>query len=196
MIISLFSYRWTYLLAPTFLGSVLWSTTFCDGWSFLVVLSSFLFFVASTIACIVLAVKIRPKEALYRGLIGVFVVLLFFPTANLGGFLRDRLFLLHLARFQEVTNRILDNERSKTKGGELSIAATIPPGYSNLNVRDTALVSFAEEGFTVGYAMRDSSALGHSGYMYRSDDNPMALSKEFPYFEYTRVAPHWFFYSD
>jgi hypothetical protein len=38
--------------------------------------------------------------------------------------------------------------------------------------------------------------LSHRGYMYRSDDDPLALSKEFPSTGYTQVAPHWFFYSE
>lgn len=196
MTISLFSYGWTCLLAVTFLGSVLWSTTFYDGWGFLAVPFTFVFFLVSALVGVALAGRRRWKEALYRGLFGVIVVLMFFPTANLGGFLRDRLFLLHLAQFQEITNRILDEEKGGAKSGERSSAATIPPGYSNLNVRDTALVDFAGDGATVRYATRDSSALGHRGYMYRSDDNPIALSKEFPNLGYTRLAPHWFFFSD
>ncbi len=32
--------------------------------------------------------------------------------------------------------------------------------------------------------------------MYRSDDNPMALSSEYSNTGYTRVAPHWFFFSE
>jgi hypothetical protein len=46
---------------------------------------------------------------------------------------------------------------------------------------------------TVRCIVRNSSALSHRGYMYRSDDHSAALQKEFPHTGYTRLAPHWFF---
>jgi hypothetical protein len=58
------------------------------------------------------------------------------------------------------------------------------------------LINSTKGNVTVRYISRDSSALGHRGYMYRSDDNPVALEREFLRMGYTRLAPHWFFFSD
>jgi len=103
---------------------------------------------------------------------------------------------MRLSRFQEVTNLLIKDEMAKAKGDVFSIAVSLPPSYSNLRVLNTVLIKSTKENITVRYAVRDSNALSHRGYMYRSDDNPVALSKEYSNTGYTRVAPHWFFFSE
>jgi hypothetical protein len=148
------------------------------------------------VASIVLGLTRRSKDAFYRILVNIVFCLLLVPTISLAGSLRDRLFLMRLPRFQEVTNLLIKDEVAKTNGDVFSTVISLPPGYSNINVLDRVLISSTKENITVRYALRNSNALSHRGYMYRSDDNPMALSMEYPNVGYTRVAPHWFFFSE
>ncbi len=196
MTIKLWPYKWTCLVGVAFLGSLLWSVTFTDGFSDLFVFLFLGCFFVSIVVSLVLGVARRSKDALYRILINVIFCLLIFPTISVGGSLRDRLFLMRLSRFQEVTNLLIKDEMAKAKGDVFSIAVSLPPSYSNLRVLNTVLIKSTKENITVRYAVRDSNALSHRGYMYRSDDNPVALSKEYPNTGYTRVAPHWFFFSE
>jgi len=179
-----------------FLGSLLWWDTLLDGVGFLLTFLSILGLFVSVIVSIVLAVFERSKAALYRVLINVTLCLLFFPTIRLGDFLRERLFLMHLARFQEVTNLLVGNEAANLNRGDSYRVTRLPPGCSDLHVADNVLIDSKQKNITVRYVSRDSSALGHRGYMYRSDDDPAALRTDFPRLGYTRIAPHWFFFSD
>src|SRR5437899_1356854 len=113
MTLKSFPYKWTCLLGLIVLGSQLWSATLLDGLSFLFAILSILGLFVSVIVSIVLAVFQRSKVALYRVLINVAICLLFFPAARLGVFLRERLFLLHLTRFQEVTNLLIQNQTAR-----------------------------------------------------------------------------------
>jgi hypothetical protein len=189
-------YKWTCLVGLIFLGSTLWSDIMLDSLGFLFVAISAFCLLVSLIVSIVLAVGHRSKSSLHRVLINIFVCLLFFPTTRIGGLLGERLFLMHLARLQEVTNLLIKNEAAKVNPETSIIVARLPPAYSNLHVADTVLINSTKENITVRYISRDSSALGHRGYMYRSDDNPTALTRDFPRLGYTRIAPHWFFFSD
>ena len=193
---QLLAYKWTCLFGVLLLVSLLWSSTFRDGFSDLYVFLFLGCFFVSIIVSLVLGVARRSKKALYRILMNAIFCLLILPTISLGGSFRDRLFLMRLPRFQEVTNRLIKNEMAKAKGDIFSTAVPIPASYSNLRVLNTVLIKSTKENITVRYAMRDSNALGHSGYMYRSDDDSTALSKEYPNTGYTRVAPHWFFFSE
>jgi hypothetical protein len=188
--------KWTCLVGIVFLGSLLWSDTFLDEPGFLFVALSIFCLFASLIASVVLAVHQKSKAALYRVVISIAICLLFFPTTWLGNSLRERLFLSHLSRFQAVTNLLIENEAPKSNLGVSSTQTVLPPGYSDLHVVDKVLVDFKQTNTTVRFIRLDSSALGHRGYMYRSDDDPAALRREFPSLGYTHVAPHWFFFSD
>jgi len=167
-----------------------------DGPSFLLGILSFLGIFASVIVSIVLAVIERSKAAVYRVLINVTLCFLIVPTIGLGDFLSERLFLMHLKRFQEVTNLLTENEAAKLNGGDSFVVTRLPTGYSDLHVAGTVLIDSKQRNITVRYVSRDSSALGHRGYMYRSDDDPAAIEREFPRLGYKRIAPHWFFFSD
>lgn len=193
---KLLPYKWTCLVGVAFLGSLLWSVTFSDGFSDLFVFLFLGCFFVSIVVSLVLGVARRSKDNLYRILINVIFCLLIFPTISVGGSLRDRIFLMRLSKFQEVTNLLIKDQMAKTNGDVFSTVVALPPSYSSLHVLDKVLIRSTKENITVRYAARDSNALSHSGYMYRSDDNPSALSKEYPRTGYTRVAPHWFFFSE
>jgi hypothetical protein len=186
----------TYLVGVAFLGSLLWSGTFRDGLLDFFILFLFFCFLVSFIMSLVLAISRRTRDAFYRIAINLAVVLLLFPTLNLGGYLRDRIFLSRLPRFQEATDLLIKNEKAKTDGERFSILVPLPASYSNLNVKNRVEIGSTNENFTVRYFNRDSSALGHSGYMYRSDDSAAGLEKQYPKTGYTRVAPHWFYFVD
>jgi hypothetical protein len=190
-------FKWTCLLGGCFLGSIFWSAASLDaGFGFLrFLVFGFCFFI-SLVSSLVLAVANRSRMSLYGVLINVAVCLLFFPTIRAGGMLRDQLFLKHLARFQEVTDFLIENERARANTGEFLTMAHLPSGYSDLNVAGTVLIKSAKENITVEYLVQETSALGHSGYIYRLDDNTNALEKDYPRIGYTRLAPHWFFFSD
>ena len=196
MTIRSFPYKWTSLVGVGSLGSLLWSVTFSSGLSDLFFFLFLVCFLVSIVASVVIGATRRSRDALYRILINIIFCLLFFPTIRLGGALRDRLFLTRLSRFQEVTDFLIENERPNANGDSFSIIVPLPPVYSNLNVKDKVHINSKKENITVRYFTCNSNALWHGGYMYRSDDNPTTLSKEYPRLGYTRVAPHWFFVSE
>jgi len=101
--------------------------------------------------------------------------------------------LKRLSRFQEVTNLLIKEEAVKTHGDADKTLVPLPSGYSDLNVADKALIMTVKTNFAVYYPLRDSNALSHRGYVYRSDDDAAAF--ELQKTGYTRVTPHWFFYS-
>ena len=193
---KLLAYKWTWLFGVAFLGSLLWSATSCDGISSLFVLLFVVFFLGSIVASLVIGITQGSRVALYRVVLNVIFCLLLFPTIRLGGFFQNRLFLTRLSRFQEVTSLLVKDEVDKANGDTFTAVVSLPPKFSNLNVADRVLINATKKNITVRYSMRDSNALSTRGYMYRSDDDPMALSKEFPKTGYTHVAPHWFFFSE
>ncbi len=189
-------YKWTLLIGAAFLGSVLWAVAFGDGLTDLIALLFSVCFLASLVASVAIGVSRRSKDSVYRIILNAMICLLLFPTMNLGGSLRNRLFLRRLPKFQEVTNHLIKDELAKANGEDFSDIVSLPPQYSGLNVLDRVQIRSDKENITVRYAMRDSSALGHNGYLYRLNDDPAALSKDYPKMGYTRVAPHWFFFSE
>jgi len=194
---KLLTYKWTCLLGVVFLGSLLWSGAFPGGLvGFITVLLFFLSFLGSTIVSVGLAVARRSRESFYRVAINAIIFLLIVPTTNLGSFLRDRVFLMRLPKFQEATDLLIKSEKAKGDSESFSTLVPLPSSCSNLDVLDKVEISSTHGNVTVRYFNRDSTALGHSGYMYRSDDNPTALDKEYPKTGYTRVAPYWFFFSE
>lgn len=197
MTLKSFPLKWTCLVGGCFLGSMFWSAAMLDaGWGFLrFLILGFCFFV-SLVLSLVLAVDHRSRMSLYRVLINVAVCLLFFPTIRAGAMLRNWLFLRHLTRFQEVTNILIAQERARANTEEFLTVAHLPSGYSDLYVADRVLIKSAKENTTVEYLARETSSLGHSGYIYRLDDNTDLLRKDYPRIGYTHLAPHWFFFSD
>jgi hypothetical protein len=97
-------YKLTYLVGVALLGSLLWAGTFRDGLLDIFVIFLFFCFLVSIILSLVLAVARRTRRAFYPIVINLVVVLLLFPTMNLGGYLRDRIFLSRLPKFQAVTD--------------------------------------------------------------------------------------------
>lgn len=190
MMTKLLAYKWTCVLGLAFLGSFVWAEVSLGGVSGIFLLVCSLAFLPGVLASIIVAAARRSRDGLYRLLIYVAVCLLIFPAIRLGAVIREEIFLTRLPRFQEATEILLKNKADGDVTGDL------PAGFSDLNVKDHALISSIRGSITVRYFSRDSSALGHRGYMYRSDDDTATLSKEFPRLGYTKLAPHWFFFSD
>jgi hypothetical protein len=196
MFANLLHYKWTYLVGLALLIALVWSGTLSDGYSDLIVFFFLSCFFTSIVASIVLLVAHRSKTALYRVLINVIIALLLIPAMRLGGFLQNRLFLAHLSEFQQITDKLIREEEAKPHPDSFIAIATLPPGNSNLRVLNNVRIDATKTNITVRYIVRNSSALSHRGYMYRSDDDPAALQKEFPHTGYTYLAPHWFFFSE
>ena len=197
MVLKSFPFKWTCLVGACFLGSMFWSAAMLDtGFGFLRFLVFGLCFLTSAGLSVLFAIDRRSRTSLYRVLINVAVCLLFFPAIHAGSVLRDRLFLRHLARFQQVTDFLIANERARAKSDEFLTVVPLPSAYSDLNVADKVLVRSTKQGITVEYLGRETSSLGHQGWMYRSEDSIPALERDYPRIGYTHLAPHWFFFSD
>lgn len=196
MPLKTFPYKWTCLVGFIFLGSILWLNIMLDGTGFLMAIVSTLCLFMSLFVSFVLAAIQKSKSSLYRILINVIVFLLFIPTTHLADVVRERLFLRHLARFQDATNLLIRNGAAKLNDGDCFILTRLPAEYTDLHMADTVLIDSKQKNITVRYVSKDSSAIGHRGYIYLSDDNPDTLNRDFPQFGYKRIAAHWFYYAD
>lgn len=190
----LLAYRWTFLIGVAFLGTLAWSVATPDKLSNLAVLLCFFCILASVFVSITTLATHRKKVALYRVLLNVVFCLLILPTISLGTAIRGRIFLSRLPRFQEVTNLLVAHDAVGTEPNVLVVP--LPAGFSDLNVGDRVKISRTTDNISVQYLERDSNALSHRGYMYRSDDSETSLNREYPRTGYTRIAPHWFFFSE
>ncbi len=193
---SLRPYRWTFVLGVAFLGGFLWDATFSDGYGLLFVFFSLACFVVGSVIGLLSAKPPRLRDVLYPVAIFLFSCLLFFPTIELGGYFRNRIFLTHLSKFKEVTDFLVRDEREKRNSDVFITVVALPSGYSNLHVSDYVRIDSTKENISVRYTTRDSNALSHRGFMYRSDDSPAALRKEYPHTGYSHLAPHWFYFSE
>jgi hypothetical protein len=95
-----------------------------------------------------------------------------------------------LSEFQQITDKLIREEWAKPHPDSFIAIATLPPGNSNLRVLNNVRIDAAKGSITLRYIVRNSSALSHRGYRYRSDDNPATIEKEFPHTGYTHLAPH------
>jgi hypothetical protein len=190
------AYKWTCLFGLAFLGAFIWSVVSSDGLSDIFVLACSLAFLASLLISVVTVVTRRSTDSLYRLLINVAFCVLLFPATRLGGIIRDRAFLTRLPKFQELTEILVKKEIAKAGGDTPAHVVSLPPGFSDLNVADHALISSTKGNITVRYSVKNSNALSHRGFMYRSDDSETGLSQEHPKAGYTRLAPNWFFFSE
>jgi hypothetical protein len=197
MMTKLLAFKWTCLFGLAFLGSFVWSVVSSDGVSDISVLVCSLAFLASVLVSVVTALKRRSSDSLYRLLVNVAFCLLLFAAVSVGGTIRDRIFLTRLPKFQEATDILVKNEMTKAGDGDVAAhVVSLPPGFSDLNVADYVLIRSAKGNITVRYSLKNSNALSHRGFMYRSDDSEIDLSKAYPKTGYTHLAPHWFFFSE
>jgi hypothetical protein len=184
------------LVGAALLVALIWLCTFNDGYSDVFVFFLLACFFISLVASVVLLAAHRSKPALYRFLSNVLFALLLLPAARLGGFFENRLFLMHLSEFQQITDTLIREEQAKPHPDSFIAIATLPPGNSNLRVLKNVRIDATKGSITVRYIVRNSIALSHRGYMYRSDDNPASLEKELPHTGYTHLVPHWFYFSE
>ncbi len=179
----------TWLFALIFLGATLWHSVSRDGWGFLI--SGLLFLSFVVFACVVIgeALTQRTKIAGYRCLISIVALGLFIPTLILGGKLRNEIFLFELPTYQKITDILISQKQIKANDP----VVPFPAGYTSELIDDRyASVRRDDSSITVLYLTRDSSAIGHAGFMYRSDDDPTPLKKQDPEMGFRRIAPHWF----
>jgi hypothetical protein len=183
----------TWLFSLAFLGATFWHSVFRDGWGFLIWMLLFLSFLL--FFCLVLGIVLseRTKTSVYRFLISFVALVLFIPAVILGNDLRDKIFLFELPYYQKITDSLIDQSSASAK----DYLVVVPPDFSSAFVNDKhASVDRSEGGVTVLYFSRDSSAVGHAGYLYRSDDDIAELKKQDPHMGVYRIAPHWFSWGD
>jgi hypothetical protein len=155
----------------------------------------FLCLMVSTGVSLLFGLCVWTRKSVYRIALNLLFFALFFPVVHLGNFLNLQLFLMKLPRYQEATNLILKDVKSKSQRLEFVVA--LPQGYSDLNTTGKASVVLdPNDVATVLYFKPGSSAVGHSGYLYRSDDNLEALKRECPELGFYRVAPNWYTFAD
>jgi hypothetical protein len=183
----------TWLFGAAFLLSTLWHSIFRDGWGFLV--SMLLAVVLLIHACVSLGLILdnRSRVSWRRVLINAVALGAFIPTLALGGFLRDQIFLANLPIYQAVA----DSSVAHVKSSDTDLWNGYPTGFSSSLVGEHVLVRRSSDGaFTVMFVTRDSSAVGHAGYLYRSDDDESELRRENPDAGFKRLVPNWYVWGD
>jgi hypothetical protein len=180
----------TCFFGSAFLLATLWHSIFRDGWGFLIFGILFGLFAIFACGTLVIALVDWSKVAWQRCLIIVSVIGLFVPTMILGGHLRNQIFLAELPIYQKITDILVSQVQYRAS----DTTVCFPPGYTSNLVNDQrALIERSDDNsITVLYFTRDSSALGHSGFMYRSDDHPDVLKMKRPEMGFKRIAPKWF----
>jgi hypothetical protein len=167
-----------------------WHSIFRDAWSFFFGVPLFLLFLASFLPVILFALFNRSRLSWWTISINVVAALSFFPMMNLGNMIRDDLFLANLATYQSLTDKMI-SERKVPSHDEF---VQFPNGYWSILVRDRAVIEYndADRSTTVIYTTGDSSAIGHAGYLYRSDDDQNAIHQKRPDIGLFRIAPKWY----
>jgi len=82
-------------------------------------------------------------------------------------------------------------DRIEARGYKAGVLPQNNPAIGENSIRDKAWSPLSPVENTlkrVSYPVTNSNALRHSGFMYRSEDGEMALSKEYPKTGYTRLA--------
>jgi hypothetical protein len=171
-------------------GATLYWSVFRDGWGFL---ASGLFFFASLgwlLASLLILFMNRSKKTIYRILIIIAGMTLVIPMLRIGSLIRNQLFLENLAYYQAVVDRI--SAKAKETPNEPGVSR-LPASFSSCLVGNFALIERdADSSFTLFFFTRDSSAIGHSGFLYRSDDNPKTVTREKPEVGLRRLAARWY----
>jgi hypothetical protein len=192
MTFKTFPYKLPCLLGFSVLGTLLWELTFRPSLVLvLFVILLFFMFIATAGGTMIWALFERTRTNLYRVLIYVLILTLVIPTVIFGNWLNRERFLFELPRYQQLTDQLLENATPKTR------AVYIPPNYSDLVLYPSALVRHeASGGVSVWYLSGDSSAVGHSGYVYQSNDDLAALKHDHPEAGFSRIAPRWYLFGD
>ena len=179
----------TWILGAAFDLSIFGHSVFRGGWSILVLGILFCSFTIYACGALAIALVSWSKVAWQRCLIIAALIVLFVPAIILGDALRERIFLAELPAFQKMTDLLI------SQGVPAHGFATVqlPPSFLNPLVSDHASIERGEDNvITVTYFTGDSSAVGHSGFLYRSDDNPEPLKKEHARMGFRRLAPLWY----
>lgn len=181
-------FKGTFLLAFAFFLSVLWVSVFEEGWGLLIFGILFLAVGANLVVTLSIAFFERTKRGWLRLLVSLLALLLFVPAILIGEKIREEIFLFNLAYYQSVADRLIAESKKQSDNSTVQF----PPGLSSILVDERASVLRESEGITVMFFSRDSSALGHRGFLYQIDDNPAPLKKSHPSIGFRRLAPEWY----
>jgi hypothetical protein len=114
------------------------------------------------------------------------------PVLSLGSIVRNEIFLHYLPRYQAMTDLLIKRAAASLPDSVVHL----PSGGRSLLLNDSVLIERKDKNFVVLYTTRDSSAVGHSGYMYLSADDPEAVKAKRPELWYKRLAPNWYLWGD
>ena len=115
----------------------------------------------------------------------------FISAMILGGEIRKQLFLHSLPDFDRMTMQLIQQHPNDRFGAE-----ELPEGWNYL-VADYASVRRGENGsVAVLYLTRDSTAVGHSGFMYYSGVDPKVIFPNDRETGFKRIAPNWYLWGD
>lgn len=180
----------TWLFGAVFILATLWHAFFRDGWGFLISGLLILALLVYAAVSVGLLLENRSRDSWRRVLINAVALGAFIPMLALGGFLRDQVFLANLPAYQAVADGLVARVKPS---GDTFIWNGFPPGFSSSLVGQHMLVKRSGDGaLTVMFMTRDSSAVGHGGYLYRSDDDESALRREDSHAGFKRIAPKWY----
>jgi hypothetical protein len=177
-----------WLFPGAFLFITLWHSIFRGGWSFVLSVLLLLGFIVYVAASLLIALFYRSTSSWIRVGISLVAMGAFMPTAWLGNELRDQIFLANLSTYQAMTDVLISQNQSL----DSHRLVRFPPGYWSMLVADRARIERDDQSVTVFYQSGDSFALGHDGYLYRSDDNMQALKSGHPDIGLFRLAPKWY----
>jgi hypothetical protein len=183
----------TWLFASAFILATFGDSVVREGSSFLISGILSLAVVIYALIALVTALFDRTKVAWGRCLIIAIAICTGILALKLGAALRDQIFLWELPKYQKITDLLI---REQTTAANTDVC--FPSGYTSELVNDkrVSIEQGKDKAITVIYFTRDSSALGHAGYLYRSDDNLESLHKLHLRMGIGRLAPKWYVWGD
>ena len=179
----------TWLFAALFLVSSVWFAIFRDGWGFLLTGLTFFGMLIWICMSFVMLLVERSRISLLRFSIAISALVAFFLAMMLGALVREQIFLANLNYYQSAVDGVVSRDKVTAPG----IWREYLPNFSSMLVKDRILVQkISADELTVTFLTRDSSALGHSGLIYRSKDEAEGLHHDRPNIGFKRLAPKWY----
>jgi hypothetical protein len=179
----------TWVFAGSFVSVLLWQSIFREVWSGILTVLLLLGLLCYAAASLIVALSMMSKIGWQRLSIVAVALVSFIPVVWLGNLIRIQLFLAYLPDYQIMTEQVLQRSTSDRFNSSLAFRG---PSWALL-VRDRAMVTRYKDGdIIVLYSTWDSSALGHSGFMYCSSDDPEVMKAKHNTFGYKKLAPYWY----
>ena len=168
--------------------AILWHAIFRSEISFLI---SGLLCVAFLLLCCVTIIfsLFRRKWSSCLSCLAFLLLAISAPWA--GGFIRTQIFLVRLAHYQKVVDELISSDQPQ------GIGLTIQNGFSDFLVGNHVGISNRPtQGKAVWFLSGDSSAIGHSGFVYLANDDIQRMKVSEPHLGFKKIAPYWYIFAD